>query len=79
MGTNAIVPYHGPAELTCEMAARPVSDVLDDAEIERAPVIKSDVAGAEGSAVRGMAPMLGMLRADAEVTVKVTPEDGTAG
>lgn len=74
MGANSIVPYDGPAEFTFEIEARPMPDVLDDAEIERARVVKIDVEGAEGSVVRGMAPMLGKLRPDAEVTVEVTPE-----
>ncbi|CAM5332374.1 FkbM family methyltransferase OS=Streptomyces tendae OX=1932 GN=GUR47_20970 PE=4 SV=1 [Streptomyces tendae] len=37
-------------------------------------MIKIDVEGAEGSVVRGLAPMLGALRPDAEITVEVSPE-----
>ncbi|MGI5393903.1 FkbM family methyltransferase [Streptomyces sp. CA-251251] len=74
MGANSIVPYDGPAEATFEIEARPLPELLDPAEIAHARVIKIDVEGAEGSVVRGMAPMLGTLRPDAEVGVEVTPE-----
>jgi FkbM family methyltransferase len=74
MGANSIVPYDGPAESTFEIDALPMPDLLDNEEIACARVIKIDVEGAEGGVVRGMAPMLGRLRSDAEVTVEVTPE-----
>ncbi|UQI47886.1 FkbM family methyltransferase [Streptomyces sp. HU2014] len=74
MGANSIVPYDGPAESTFEMQARPLPELLTDAEIAGARVIKIDVEGAEGSVVRGMVPMLDQLRPDAEITVEVTPE-----
>jgi FkbM family methyltransferase len=74
MGANSIVPYEGPAESTFEVAARPLPDLLSGEEIARARVIKIDVEGAEGSVVRGMVPMLSLLRPDAEITVEVTPE-----
>ena len=73
-GANSIVPYEGPAESTFEMAALPLSQVLRPDEIARARVIKIDVEGAEGGVVRGLAPVLGDLRADAEIAVEVTPE-----
>ncbi|GAA2921593.1 FkbM family methyltransferase [Streptomyces enissocaesilis] len=74
MGANSIVPYDGQAESTFEIAARPLPDLLTDDEITRARVIKIDVEGAEGSVIRGMAPVLSRLRPDAEITVEVTPE-----
>ncbi|GAA0462513.1 FkbM family methyltransferase [Streptomyces sp. NPDC046215] len=74
MGANSIVPYDGPAESSFEMEARPLPEMLTDAEIAGARVIKVDVEGAEGGVVRGMTPMLGRLRPDAEITVEVTPE-----
>jgi FkbM family methyltransferase len=74
MGANSIVPYEGPAESTFEIEARPLPDLLSEEEIARARVIKIDVEGAEGSVVRGMTPMLPLLRPDAEITVEVTPE-----
>lgn len=74
MGANSVVPYDGPAESTFEMEACPLPELLSDAEIASARVIKIDVEGAEGSVVRGMIPMLGRLRPDAEITVEVTPE-----
>jgi FkbM family methyltransferase len=74
MGANSIVPYDGPAESTFAIEAFPLPDVLEEDEITRARVIKIDVEGAEGSVVRGMAPILERLRPDAEVTVEVTPD-----
>lgn len=73
-GANSIVPYDGPVESSFEMEARPLPELLDPAEIATARVIKIDVEGAEGGVVRGLAPMLGALRPDAEITVEVAPE-----
>jgi FkbM family methyltransferase len=74
MGANSIVPYEGTAESAFEIEARPLPTLLTEEEIAHARVIKIDVEGAEGSVVRGMAPMLSRLRPDAEITVEVTPE-----
>ncbi len=74
LGANSIVPYDGPAASTFEVEARPLTEVLTATEIAAARVIKIDVEGAEGSVVRGMAPLLGRLRSDVEITVEVTPE-----
>ncbi|MEV7193975.1 FkbM family methyltransferase [Streptomyces sp. NPDC093510] len=74
MGANSIVPWDGPAESTFETQACPLPELLETDEIARARVIKIDVEGAEGGVVRGLAPMLGELRPDAEITVEVTPE-----
>ncbi|WKK26979.1 FkbM family methyltransferase [Streptomyces olivoreticuli] len=74
MGANSIVPYDGPAASSFEVESRPLAEVLTAAEIANARVIKIDVEGAEGSVVRGMAPLLGKLRPDVELTVEVTPE-----
>jgi FkbM family methyltransferase len=73
-GANSIVPYDGPAESTFETEARPLPELLEPAEISDARVIKIDVEGAEGSVVRGLAPVLGRLRPDAEISVEVSPE-----
>ncbi|WP_425543953.1 FkbM family methyltransferase [Streptomyces crystallinus] len=73
MGATSTVPYDGPAESTFEIEARPLPEILDPAEIANARVIKIDVEGAEGSVVRGLAPLLDRLRPDAEITVEVTP------
>jgi FkbM family methyltransferase len=74
MGANSIVPWDGPTESVFDIEAYPLPEVLESDEIAKARVIKIDVEGAEGSVVRGMAPMLNKLRPDAEVTVEVTPE-----
>ncbi|MFG2680623.1 FkbM family methyltransferase [Streptomyces sp. NPDC048392] len=73
-GANSIVPYEGPVESSFETRAGPLPELLDPAEIATARVIKIDVEGAEGSVVRGLAPMLGALRSDVEITVEVAPE-----
>ncbi|MFK0117384.1 FkbM family methyltransferase [Streptomyces sp. NPDC090994] len=74
MGANSIVPYDGPAESVFETEAVPLTELLTDREVAGARVVKIDVEGAEGSVVRGLAPLLGALRPDAEVCVEVTPE-----
>jgi FkbM family methyltransferase len=74
MGANSIIPYDGPAESVFDIEAVPLPDLLTAEEIETARVIKIDVEGAEGSVVRGLAPMLDKLRPDCEITVEVTPE-----
>ncbi|MET9801853.1 FkbM family methyltransferase [Streptomyces sp. NPDC006368] len=74
LGANSIVPYEGPAESSFEIEAHPLPDLLSPREISQARVIKVDVEGAEGSVVRGMVPMLPLLRPDVEITVEVTPE-----
>ncbi|GGU26589.1 hypothetical protein GCM10010259_16540 [Streptomyces daghestanicus] len=74
MGANSIVPYDGPAESVFVAEAVPLTEVLTPAEVATARVIKIDVEGAEGSVVRGLAPLLGALRPDAEICVEVTPE-----
>ncbi|MEU5436142.1 FkbM family methyltransferase [Streptomyces sp. NPDC020719] len=74
MGANSIVPYDGTAESTFEIEAVPLPEVLEPAEIANARVIKIDVEGAEGGVVRGMVPMLDLIRPDAEITVEVTPD-----
>nr|WP_106430305.1 FkbM family methyltransferase [Streptomyces sp. SPB78] len=73
MGANSIVPYDGPIEARHEVPASPLASLLTEDEVRRARVIKIDVEGAEGKAVRGLAPLLGQLRPDAEITVEVTP------
>ncbi|MFI0238237.1 FkbM family methyltransferase [Streptomyces sp. NPDC016845] len=74
MGANSIVPYDGPAESTFEIEAVPLTEVLEPDEVTRARVIKIDVEGAEGSVVRGLAPLLGELRRDVEIAVEITPD-----
>ncbi|WP_203599043.1 FkbM family methyltransferase [Streptomyces sp. SID10853] len=73
MGANSIVPYDGTAESTFDIEALPLAELLRPEEIATARVIKVDVEGAEGSVMRGLAPVLDRLRPDAEITVEVTP------
>ena len=74
MGANSIVPYDGPAESSFEMEARPLPELLEPDEVAKARVIKIDVEGAEGGVVRGLKPVLHLLRPDVEIAVEVTPD-----
>ncbi|MFL4905576.1 FkbM family methyltransferase [Streptomyces sp. MMS24-I2-30] len=74
MGANSIVPYEGSAESSFEIEGVPMADILTPDEVARARVIKVDVEGAEGSVVRGLAPILRELRPDVEIAVEITPE-----
>ncbi|WP_367124755.1 FkbM family methyltransferase [Streptomyces phytohabitans] len=74
MGANSIVPYDGPAESSFETEAQPLPALLEHGELTGARVIKIDVEGAEGSVIRGLAPVLDQLRPDVEIAVEVTPE-----
>ncbi|MGP8300206.1 FkbM family methyltransferase [Streptomyces inhibens] len=74
MGAASIVPYGGPAEVTLDVEAHPLPEVLAPEELSSARVIKVDVEGAEGGVIRGLAPVLDKLRPDAEITVEVTPD-----
>ncbi|CAM5625762.1 hypothetical protein SVIOM342S_03588 [Streptomyces violaceorubidus] len=59
-GANSIVPYDGPVESSFRARAQPLPELLDAAETAAARVIKIDVEGAEGSVVRGLAPIWGL-------------------
>ncbi|MFH8991668.1 FkbM family methyltransferase [Streptomyces sp. NPDC017940] len=74
MGANSVVPWEGPVASRFETEALPLPELLEPDEIARARVIKVDVEGAEGSVVRGLAPVLDRLRPDAEIAVEVTPD-----
>ncbi|WP_042437735.1 FkbM family methyltransferase [Streptacidiphilus albus] len=74
MGANSIVPYDGPAESTFKIGALPLPELLTDAEVAKARIIKIDVEGAEGAVVRGLAPVLRLLPPSAEIAIEVTPE-----
>ncbi|WP_345943680.1 FkbM family methyltransferase [Streptomyces sp. SID3212] len=73
MGANSIVPYDGPIESTFGIDAHPLAEILTSEEVARIRVMKIDVEGAEGAAVRGLLPILDHLRSDAEIVVEVTP------
>ncbi|UNS98395.1 FkbM family methyltransferase [Streptomyces tubbatahanensis] len=73
LGANSAVPWDGPAASSFEADAEPLARLLRSDEIERARVIKIDVEGGEGAAVRGLEPVLGRLRPDAEIAVEVAP------
>jgi FkbM family methyltransferase len=51
----------------------PLPEMLPIAELQKARLIKIDVEGAEWLVVRGLRPVLQLLRADAEILVEVNP------
>lgn len=55
------------------MPTAPLAELLGQAELSTARVIKIDVEGADAAAVRGLLPALPHLRDDAELVVEVTP------
>ncbi|MGY1437396.1 FkbM family methyltransferase [Streptomyces reniochalinae] len=74
LGANSAVPWDGPVASSFEADAEPLAQLLRPDEIERARVIKIDVEGGEGAAIRGLEPVLGRLRPDAEIAVEVAPD-----
>lgn len=54
--------------------ALPLHELLTSEEVARARVIKIDVEGSERAVIRGLAPVLGKLREDAEILVEISPE-----
>ncbi|WP_200811875.1 FkbM family methyltransferase [Streptomyces sp. 3213.3] len=69
--TTAVRPR--TVESSFEADAAPLPTLLTDEELTTACLIKIDVEGSESAAVRGLAPALNRLRADAELVVEVTP------
>lgn len=56
-----------------EADAAPLPQLVTEDELAAARLIKIDVEGGEAAAVRGLAPVLGRLRHDAELVIEVTP------
>lgn len=61
-------------ELECEVAAAPLSKILQPEEARSARLVKIDVEGAEWSAIQGALPLLRNGRSDLEVIVEIDPE-----
>lgn len=74
LGATSVVPWDGPVESTFETEARTLPELLKWDEVTRARVLKIDVEGTEGRAIRGLAPVLGELRPDVELAVEVAPD-----
>ncbi|MEV8547008.1 FkbM family methyltransferase [Streptomyces sp. NPDC051572] len=70
-GTTTVRPH--TVESSFEADALPLPRIVTDTELTAARLIKIDVEGAEAAAVRGLAPALHRLRADAELVIEVTP------
>jgi len=56
-----------------EVQALPLADILSEEEIRLTRIIKIDVEGAELQVLRGLAPLLGRMRADLEVAMEISP------
>ncbi|WP_369205184.1 FkbM family methyltransferase [Streptomyces sp. PU-14G] len=74
LGANSAVPWDGPVASAFEADAQPLAQLLRPEEIERARVLKIDIEGGEGAAIRGLEPVLDRLRPDAEIAIEVAPE-----
>jgi FkbM family methyltransferase len=69
--TTAVRPRHVHAQFEVPMA--PLPELVSDAELTTARVIKIDVEGAEAAVLRGLLPALPRLRTDVEIVTEVTP------
>ena len=56
-----------------EVPALPLSEILSEDEIRRTRIIKIDVEGAELQVLRGLGPVLGRLRKEAEIVMEISP------
>ncbi|GAA3225146.1 FkbM family methyltransferase [Nonomuraea helvata] len=72
LGATTIIRPH-TAQSSFAIQARTLPQILTDTELTQARLIKIDVEGAEGAAVRGLTPLLDRLRPDAELIIEVTP------
>jgi hypothetical protein len=70
---DSTVPAEGK-QLSGEVRAVPLPALLTDDELRRARVIKIDVEGGELGVLRGLQPVLGALRPDAEIAVETHPD-----
>ncbi|MGW0844240.1 FkbM family methyltransferase [Streptomyces sp. NPDC002787] len=70
-GTTTVRPR--TVEASFEADAAPLPHLLTEEELAAARLIKLDVEGGEGAAVRGLAPLLPRLSDDAELVIEVTP------
>jgi FkbM family methyltransferase len=72
IGLATVLPCQG-YELECEVAAAPLSEIVQAHEIKQARLVKIDVEGAEMSVVAGMGPFISAGRPDLEFVVEVNP------
>lgn len=70
-GTTAVRPRTVVSSF--EADAAPLPQLVTEAELAAARLIKIDVEGGEAAAVRGLAPVLGRLRHDTELVIEVNP------
>lgn len=62
------------AAAEAEVEGRPLQDIVPQADLAAAKLIKIDVEGAEWLVVQGMRAMLGRLHPDVRILVEVTPQ-----
>lgn len=78
MGLTTTLTTMANCSFEAEVDAGPLGNLLDPDEIEKVRLIKVDVEGAEWSVVRGLEPLLPMLRTDAEIVIEIAPLKGVA-
>jgi len=72
VGLTATVEHRG-LQAAGRVQAAPLGDLVTDAELARARLVKIDVEGAEDRVLAGMLPVLERLHADAELVVELSP------
>jgi FkbM family methyltransferase len=65
--------YRKGFAVECEVAAVPLSEIVQPNEMRCARVVKIDVEGAESSVVAGMGPIITAGRPDLEIMIEVNP------
>lgn len=74
LGATTIVRPAGRFVSSFDMRAESLQQILTRDEIARTRLIKIDVEGAEAAAVRGLVPLLAMLRPDVEIVIELSPD-----
>ncbi len=75
-GTTTLLPDEtadATAEPEAEVEGRPLPDIVPEADLCRARLIKIDVEGAEWMVLQGLRPLLPRLAPDVRVLLEVTP------
>jgi hypothetical protein len=70
-GLTTVLGREG-VEIECEVAAAPLSAIVQTEELKRTRIVKIDVEGAELSVVAGMGPIISNGRPDLEIEVSPT-------
>lgn len=71
-GTSVVRKFKNSFQPDTETEAAPLGDLLSEAEIKNARIIKIDVEGAEWLVIDGMRPIFKALREDVEILLEVS-------